>query len=133
MNPRLIYTQLLFNIWHIHLILGYFTEISILTCLKLNIYPLYVSPPSFFLISVNSNSTQPIILPFLPSSHLSINSNVCMLLSSVYTLSYSTSSIFFFAITLFIATIISQEVSAQASKMNQDRLSSAVAAINHDI
>ena len=56
-----------------------------------------------------------------------------MLLSSVYTLSYSTSSIFFFAITLFIATIISQEVSAQASKMNQDRLSSAVAAINHDI
>ena len=32
-----------------------------------------------------------------------------------------------------MATIISQEVSAQASKMNQDRLSNAVAAVNHDI
>ena len=40
---------------------------------------------------------------------------------------------FFFAVTLFMATIISQEVSAQASKMNQDRLSNAVAAVNHDI
>ena len=49
-------------------------------CLKLNICPLNVSPPSFFLISINSNNTQPIILPFLPSPYLSINSNVCMVL-----------------------------------------------------
>ena len=55
-----------------------------------------------------------------------------MLLSLVYTLSYSTSSIFL-AIALFMATIISQEVSEKASNISQDRLGNAVAAINHDI
>ena len=60
-------------------------------------------------------------------------SNLAGMLSSlVYTLSYSTSSIFL-AITLFMATIISQEVSEKASNISQDRLGDAVAAINHDI